>query len=71
MSAGGAGGQSRSWGLAVLLVLGMFTAAVAGFLFVSQVLLPQASAFTAAPGDPKSTGAATAPVEVVVYSDFQ
>jgi hypothetical protein len=63
----------RAWAVAALLVVGMLIAAAGGFLFVLQFLNVPGS--TSAPEidslDRKAIGSPSAPVTVVVYSDFQ
>ncbi|MCL4466842.1 MAG: hypothetical protein M1389_12600 [Chloroflexi bacterium] len=60
----------RTWSAPALLVLGMFAAAAAGFVFVNQVLLV-GQPVPSAGGDPKTMGNLGAPVELVEYSDYQ
>lgn len=63
--------RRQGWGLSLVLVAGMVLAAVAGFFFVSSVLLAGGGATQLQGPEVKSLGAADAPVTVVVYSDFQ
>lgn len=67
----GNGRNTRAWLLSGALVLGMVLAAVAGFLFFSQLLSASLSSGASGSLDRKSVGAESAPVTVVVYSDFQ
>jgi hypothetical protein len=60
----------RSWGVPVILVLGMFAAAIAGFTFVDRVLTVVQSGSLAS-GDPKSVGSSSAAVELIEYADYQ
>lgn len=63
--------RSRTWRLPVLLVVGMVAASLAGFYFVSQLLLPAKPSALDSAADPKSLGSADAPLEVIEYADFQ
>jgi protein-disulfide isomerase len=70
-SPGREAGRPRSWRPAALLVLGMAVAALAGFLLVNLLLIPDRSAPLASGADPKSLGSAGAPVEIIEFADFQ
>ncbi len=59
------------WGLPAVLVGGMVLAAVAGFVFVNQVLMAPSTPAATVGLDSKSLGAADAPVAFIEYGDFQ
>jgi protein-disulfide isomerase len=64
--------QGRAWQLPALLVTGMVLSAIAGFLFINQLLIAGFSSNISSIGDDaKSLGSPDAPVTVIVYSDFQ
>ena len=67
----GNGRDTRAWLLSGALVLGMVLAAVLGFLFFSQLLSSPLAPSASGSFDLKSIGSESAPVTVIVYSDFQ
>lgn len=71
MSGGKRSRRQRSWQMPAVLVSGMVLAAVLGFVFVSWVIGGIGSTGEAGMADKKTLGDPTAPVTLVVYSDFQ